>query len=184
MGERLGERLNLIQSMLDLHQKSMDNHITIMHELMEVLKYEPPEPRPQHIIITGPTSASALAPLPGTELTIFRMIPAHSRIWAHCLGTNFRFEPTSFVRRFPGCGHYFWYRHHFQMENGFAVCSQCAAEEVIAESEERLASGPPPSSSPPRPPPAGLHRRRARLMPNDPPSGSPYRDVGSGRSVV
>lgn len=133
----MGERYHLLRSMLDLHRKNMENHLVLMHQMIDLVNKTPPDPKPQHIIITGPTTASSLAPLPGTELTIYRTIPTARRLWDHCLATNYRFEPSSFVRLFPNCGHYFWYRHNFQMEGGVAVCPQCAAEEAIVEEEQR-----------------------------------------------
>jgi hypothetical protein len=178
----------MIRALVDLHRKNMDNHIAVMEKIITLLGSGPPEPRPQHIIITGPTTASALAPLPGTELTIFRMIPSARRLWGQCLGTNYRFEPTSFVRLFPNCGHYFWYRHQFRMENGIAMCPQCDAEEQIVIDESAAVSrarvqpfGPPQASSPthipipsspPPPPPrsileeGSILRRRNRVLPN------------------
>ena len=123
--------------MLDLHRKNMKNHLVLMHQMIELINKTPPDPKPQHIIITGPTTASSLAPLPGTELIIYRTIPTSRRLWDHCLATNFRFEPSTFVRLFPNCGHYFWYRHKFQIENGLAMCPQCAAEDAIVEEEQR-----------------------------------------------
>lgn len=162
------DRLSVIEAMIDVHKKSMDDHMSLMHDLVQLLNLTPPDPKPQHIIITGPTTASALAPLPGTELTIFHMIPTHRRLWDQCLATNFRFEPTSFVRLFPTCGHYFWYRHHFEMENGVAMCPQCGAEEQIVENESRrinrrmqivlppIESPPSPPTEPPPPPPRSI----------------------------
>lgn len=181
----MSERLLLMRALVEMHKKNMDSHIAIMDRIITLLSADPPEPRPQHIIVTGPTTASALAPLPGTELTIYRMIPSARRIWDHCLGTNFRFEPTSFVRMFPNCGHYFWYRHQFQMENGVAVCPQCDAEEHIVLEETTAVSRarvqpfvPPvvspssPPNEPPPPPPRSAQqtgaylRRRARVLPD------------------
>jgi len=133
----MGERYYLLRSMLELHRKNMENHLVLMHQMIDLVNNTPPDPKPQHIIITGPTTASALAPLPGTELTIYRTIPTARRLWDHCLATNYRFEPSSFVRLFPNCGHYFWYRHNFQMEGGVALCPQCEAEEAIVEEEQR-----------------------------------------------
>jgi len=133
----MGERHYLLRSMIDLHRKNMENHLVLMHQMIDLVNKTPPDPKPQHIIITGPTTASALAPLPGTELTIYHTIPNARRLWDHCLATNYRFEPSSFVRLFPNCGHYFWYRHNFQMEGGVALCPQCQAEEAILEEEQR-----------------------------------------------
>jgi len=171
----MSERWFLIRSIIDLHKKNTENHFALMHELVEVLNRNPPNPKPQQIIITGPTTASALAALPGTELTIFNMIPPRRRLWDQCLGTNYRFESTSFVRMFPNCGHYFWYRQEFEMENGIAMCPQCASEEQIVQTETArvsratamgprlrpLSSPPPPLpvNTPPPPPPPGTPTR-------------------------
>jgi hypothetical protein len=159
----MSERLGLIQAAMELHRSSIESHAVVMRHLIDAISVHPAEPQTQRIVVTGPTSASSFAPLPGTELTIYHMIPPHRRLWDHCLVTNYRFEPTSFVRAFPGCGHYFWYRHQFETENGVAICPQCDAEEHIAMSA-------PPSSSPPSPPRATSselrYRRRARLLPD------------------
>jgi len=133
----MADRLYLLRAMIDLHRKNMENHLVLMHQMIDLVQKTPPDPKPQHIIITGPTTASALAPLPGTELTIYRTIPNARRLWDHCLATNYRFEPSSFIRLFPTCGHYFWYRHNFRMEQGVAVCPQCEAEDAIVQEEER-----------------------------------------------
>lgn len=183
----MSERLLLMQTLVDMHKRNMDAHIVIMHQLIELLNKDPPAPQPQHIIVTGPTTASALAPLAGTELTIYRMIPSARRLWDHCLGSNYRFEPTSFVRMFPNCGHYFWYRHQFRMENGVAVCPQCDAEEHIVLEETTAVSRarvrslgpingsispPSPPDGPPPPPPRSAQqagstlRRRTRILPD------------------
>ncbi len=184
----MAERLLLMRALVDMHKRNMDAHIVIMDKLIELLSKDPPAPQPQHIIVTGPTTASALAPLAGTELTIYRMIPSARRLWDHCLGTNYRFEPTSFVRMFPNCGHYFWYRHQFRVENGVAVCPQCDAEEHIVFEETTAVSrarvqpfgpiGPslespssPPNEPPPPPPRSAQQqagstlRRRTRILP-------------------
>jgi hypothetical protein len=149
------DRLSLINTLAEIHRTSLENHCRVLRDLIAALDPETSRsvPRTQHIIVTGPTTASALAPLPGTELILFRSIPQHRRIWSHCLVSNFRFEQSSFIRRFLGCGHYFWYRCDFEVENGFAKCPQCAAEEaIISEEQDTMERGrrraTPPSGSP------------------------------------
>jgi hypothetical protein len=149
------DRLSLINTLAEIHRTSLENHCRVLRDLISALDPETSRsvPRTQHIIVTGPTTASALAPLPGTELILFRSIPQHRRIWSHCLVSNFRFEQSSFIRRFLGCGHYFWYRCDFEIENGLAKCPQCAAEEaIISEEQDTMERGrrraTPPSGSP------------------------------------
>lgn len=140
----MADRLALINTLAEIHRLSLENHCKVLRDLIGALEPQSSRARPrtQHIIVTGPSTASALAPLPGTELILFRSIPSHRRIWSNCLLSNFRFEETSFIRRFLGCGHYFWYRCDFETENGRAKCPQCAAEElIIREEQEALERG-------------------------------------------
>ena len=131
------DRLSLINTLAEIHRTSLENHCQVLRDLISALEPQnsPSLPRTQHIIVTGPTTASALAPLPGTELILFHSLARHRRIWTHCLVSNFRFEESSFIRRFLGCGHYFWYRCDFEIENGLPKCPQCAAEEAIIREE-------------------------------------------------
>ena len=170
------DKLALVRHLADIHKSSLENHCNIMTKLLDAIEPDRKQEnkrrgsvdgsagtastrgRSQHIIVTGPTSASALAPLPGTELMLFRSIPTHRRLWDHCLVTNFKFEEVSFVRRFSHCGHYFWYRCDFKLENGMAQCPQCIAEENIAEREINgtpipRATAPIPIPTPRSPPP-------------------------------
>ena len=134
----MADRLTLINTLAEIHRLSLENHCRVLRDLIAALEPDAVRggARTQHIIVTGPSTASALAPLPGTELLLFRSIPHHRRMWSHCLLSNFRFEETSFIRRFLGCGHYFWYRCDFETENGLAKCPQCTAEEAIIREEQ------------------------------------------------
>ena len=137
----MADRLALINKLADIHKLSLENHCEVLKDLISVLEPESRRSRTQHIIVTSHATASSLAPIPGTELLMFRSLPQHRRIWNQCLLSNFRFEESSFIRCFVNCGHYFWYRCEFEIENGLAKCPQCAIEEAIIQEEETIERG-------------------------------------------
>lgn len=169
----MADRLALINTLADIHRVNLENHCRVLRDLIAALEPQSSRARPhtQHIIVTGSSSASALAPLPGTELLLFRSIPRPRRVWSNCLLSNFRFEETSFVRRFLGCGHYFWYRCDFETENGLAKCPQCTAEEAIVREEQDVVERGRGVGRTPNGPQSTSRRRVRSPHPRAPPSG-------------
>ena len=88
------DRLTLINTLAEIHRTSLENHCRVLRDLISALEPQSSRSltRTQHIIVTGPTTASALAPLPGTELILFRSLAQHRRIWSHCLVSYFRLK--------------------------------------------------------------------------------------------